>query len=131
MAESEARYRFLANAIPVQVWTATPDGQIDYVSERAAIYLGARTHEVLGDAWLKVLHPDDLAAAGERWAHSIATGLPYEVEFRLREASTNEYRWHLARATAQRDEDDKIIRWFGTNTDIEDRRRAEAELRRT
>jgi PAS domain S-box-containing protein len=128
--ESEARYRFLANAIPVQVWTATPDGQLDYVSERAALYFGVRNDDVLGDAWLKVLHPDDVAATGERWARSIATGEPYEIEFRLREARTGQYRWHLARATAQRDERGNILRWFGSNTDIEDRRRAEAELQR-
>ncbi len=130
VVESEARYRFLANAIPVQVWTATPDGQLDYVSERAAAFFGVRKDDVLGDAWTKVLHPDDVAATGVRWAHSLATGEPYEVEFRLREARTGEYRWHLARATAQRDEHGTILRWFGTNTDIEDRRRAETELKR-
>ncbi|MDQ2667306.1 MAG: PAS domain-containing protein, partial [Gemmatimonadota bacterium] len=108
VVESEARYRFLANAIPVQVWTATPDGELDYVSERAARYFGVRKDEVLGQAWLKVLHPDDVAATGERWARSIATGEPYEMEFRLREARTNDYRWHLARATAQRDEHGQI-----------------------
>ena len=128
--ESEARYRFLANAIPVQVWTATPDGLLDYVSERAALYFGLRKDDVLGDAWLKVLHPDDVARTAERWSRSIASGEPYEVEFRLREARTGQYRWHLARATAQRTEQGDILRWFGTNTDIEDRRRAEAELQR-
>ena len=130
VVESEARYRFLANAIPVQVWTATPDGLLDYVSERAAIYFGVRNDEVLGDAWLRVLHPEDVARTSERWARSIATGEAYEIEFRLREARTAEYRWHLARATAQRDEHGNILRWFGTNTDIEDRRRAETELQR-
>jgi PAS domain S-box-containing protein len=128
--ESEARYRFLANAIPVQVWTATPDGQLDYVSERTADYFGVTEHDVLGEAWLSVLHPDDVARTVERWQRSLATGEPYETEFRLRHAGGNDYRWHLARATAQRDDDGRILRWFGTNTDIEDRRRAESELER-
>lgn len=130
VVESEARYRFLANAIPVQVWTATPQGQLDYVSERTAQYLGVTTDDVLGDRWIAMLHPEDVGPTTERWSLSIATGEPYETEFRLRRAGTSDYRWHLARATAQRDDTGNIIRWFGTNTDIEDRRRAEAELRR-
>jgi PAS domain S-box-containing protein len=128
--ESEARYRFLANAIPVQVWTATPEGRLDYVSERTASYLGVKDEAVLGDAWLALLHPDDVATTTERWSHSLATGDPYEVEFRLRQAGTLDYRWHLARAVAQCDEDGKILEWFGSNIDIEDRKRAEAELER-
>ena len=128
--ESEARYRFLANAIPVQVWTATPDGQLDYVSERTAEYFGVKRDDVLGDAWIALLHPDDIPATGARWARSLASGEPYETEFRLRRAGTSEYRWHLSRATPQRDDDGTILRWFGTNTDIEDRRRAEDELER-
>ena len=130
VVESEARYRFLANAIPVQVWTAAPDGQLDYVSERAAEYLGVVNDEVLGDRWLKMLHPEDVTPTVDRWKRSIVTGEPYETEFRLRRAGTEEFRWHLARATAQRDDEGNILRWFGTNTDIEDRRQAEAELRR-
>ena len=130
VVESEARYRFLANAIPVQVWTATPDGELDYVSERAAEYLGVVNNELLGDRWLKMLHSEDVTPTIARWTHSVGTGEPYEVEFRLRRSGTDEYRWHLARATAQRDGDGSILRWFGTNTDIEDRRQAEAELRR-
>ena len=128
--ESEARYRFLANAIPVQVWTATPEGQLDYVSERTAEYFGVTDGDVLGDAWIALLHPDDVAPTGERWARSLATGEAYEMEFRLRKAGGPDYRWHLSRATAQHDEDGRILRWFGTNTDVEDHRRAEAELER-
>ncbi|MEO7454683.1 MAG: ATP-binding protein, partial [Gemmatimonadaceae bacterium] len=127
---SEARYRFLANAIPVQVWTATPDGQLDYASERATQYLGVRDEQLLGEAWLSSLHPGDVSDTIARWGHALETGEPYEVEFRLRNSSANEYRWHLSRATAQRDESGAIIRWFGTNTDIEDRRRNEAKLER-
>ena len=128
--ESEVRYRFLANTIPVQVWTATPEGRLDYVSDRTAEYFGLAERDLLGDGWIAHLHPDDVATTSERWARSLATGEPYEVEFRLRRAAGGDYRWHLSRATAQRDEDGGILRWFGTNTDIEDRRRAQGELER-
>jgi PAS domain S-box-containing protein len=127
---SEARYRFLANAIPVQVWTAAADGALDYVSDRAAAYFGKTAEEVVGEQWLGVLHPDDVAHTTERWSRCVSTGEPYEVEFRLWSATHGGFRWHLARATAQRAVDGTIIRWFGTNTEIEDRKQAESELRR-
>ena len=128
--QSEGRYRFLANAIPVQVWSATPDGALDYVSERTAAYFGRSQAEVIGDQWLSVLHADDVDPTRQRWMQSLETGEPYEHEFRLLSASQGTYRWHLARATAQRDDQDRIIRWFGTNTDIEESKQAEAELKR-
>jgi PAS domain S-box-containing protein len=128
--ESEARYRFLTNAIPVQVWTATPDGALDYVSDRAAAYFGRTAGDVVGDQWLSVLHPDDVERTLNRWRESLRTGDPYEVEFRLFNPATREYRWHLTRADAQRDASGAVIRWVGTNTDIEDRKRAEADLQR-
>ena len=127
---SEARYRFLADAIPVQVWTATPDGGLDYVSERTAASLGLSVDRILGHAWTAALHPEDVERARERWTHSIETGEPYEIEFRLWSAAHGAHRWHLSRATPQRGADGSIIRWFGTNTDIEDWKRAQAELER-
>jgi PAS domain S-box-containing protein len=127
---SEQRYRFLADSIPVHVWTATPDGALDYVSDRTARYFGRTAEAVIGAQWLGVLHPDDVPMASERWSHSLTSGQPYEVEFRLWSAEHNDYRWHLARATAQRDESGTIVRWFGTNTEIEDRKQVEAELKR-
>jgi PAS domain S-box-containing protein len=127
---SEARYRFLANAIPVQVWTATPDGALDYVSDLTAGYFGKTVEQVIGEQWLGVLHPDDVPHTVEQWRHSVATGAPYDIEFRLWSAAHGTYRGHLARATAQRDNDGKIMRWFGTNTEIEERKRAESALRR-
>ncbi len=127
---SEERYRFLANAIPVQVWTAAPNGLLDYVSDRTARYFARTPAQVVGAQWIAVLHPDDVAAATERWIHSLSTGEPYQMEFRLWSAEHNAYRWHLARASAQHDETGAIIRWFGTNTEIEDRKQVEAELRR-
>ena len=128
--ESESRYRFLANSIPVQVWTATPEGVLDYVSDLTAQYFGKTPEQVIGDQWLGVLHPDDVEPTVERWRQSIATGEPYEVEFRLWSAAHGGYRWHLGRATAQRGEGGAIIHWFGTNTEIEERKRAESALHR-
>ena len=127
---SEARYRFLANAIPVQVWTATPDGNLDYVSDLTAKYFGKAPDELTGEGWLGVLHPDDIAPTAGQWEQSLASGAPYEVEFRLWSAAHASYRWHLARATAQRDEHGAIIRWFGTNTEIEEQKRAASKLQR-
>jgi len=127
---SERRYRFLAEAIPVQVWTATPEGALDYVSERTAAALGQSRERVVGEGWLRVLHPDDVSTTVERWRRSLATGEPYEIEFRLWSAAHKSYRWHIGRASAQRDHDGRIIRWFGTNTDIDDAKRAQAELER-
>jgi PAS domain S-box-containing protein len=128
--ESEERYRFLANAIPVQVWTATAHGELDYVSARTAKFFGVSEAELLGSGWVDLLHADDVARTEERWARSISTGEDYEVEFRLRRRGGSDYRWHLSRAIPQRDEDGNILRWFGTNIDIEDRRQAETELKR-
>jgi PAS domain S-box-containing protein len=128
--ESEARYRFLANAIPVQVWTATPEGALDYVSDRTAAYFGKTVQDTVGDQWVAVLHPDDVGSTLARWKESLASGADYEMEFRLWSAQHQCYRWHLTRATAQRDELGSIIRWFGTNTDIEESKQSEAELKR-
>lgn len=123
---AQERLRLLAEAIPVQVWTAGPDGLLDYVSGRGVTYFGRPEAELTGARWLDVVHPDDAAASGERWRHSIATGEPYETEFRLRRADGS-YRWHLARAVALRDVHGVVVRWFGSNTDVHDRRTAEAE----
>jgi PAS domain S-box-containing protein len=127
--ESAAQYRFLADAIPVQVWTATTDGWIDYVNQRAESYFGVPMEAIIVDQWQHFVHADDRDHVGESWSRSLRTGAPYEVEFRLRHAS-GEYRWHLARGSAQRGADGGILRWFGTNTDIEDAKRNEEELKR-
>jgi signal transduction histidine kinase len=83
--------------------------------------------EILGNGWQDVIHPDDLAACVARWTHSLSTGEPYEIEFRLRRGD-GVYRWHLGRANAERDANGSILRWFGTNTDIHDAKLAIAEL---
>lgn len=119
---SEARYRFMAEAIPVQIWTAQPNGALDYVSQRVADYFGTTVEQVLGEGWQNVIHPDDLGGVVQRWVASLESGAPYEVEFRLR-GHDGTYRWYLGRALAQRDADGRIVQWFGTNTDIDEQKR--------
>jgi PAS domain S-box-containing protein len=125
LRESEERFRSMAEAIPVHVWTAQPDGQLDFMTEKVARYFGKPLHSLLGSGWISVIHPGDIERVGARWAHSLATGEPYDVEFRIFSAEANEYRWHLVRAHAMRDADGRVVHWFGTNTDIEEQKRLE------
>ncbi|HET9626279.1 MAG TPA: PAS domain-containing protein [Kofleriaceae bacterium] len=125
--EAAQRQRFLIEAIPVQVWTARPDGALDFVSSRVEAYFQRCAADLLGDGWLALIHPDDVDGCTQRWAASIATGQPYEVEFRLRRHD-GAYRWHLARANPDRDANGTILRWFGTNTDVHDAKLALAEV---
>ncbi len=127
-AQRDARFRRLTEAIPVQVWTALPDGKLDYVSDQTARYFGRTVEEVVGDGWLSILHPDDVPVTVERWTHSLQTGESYETEFRLLSQGAEEYRWHLARAVPLYGEDRRIVQWFGTNTDIHEKKQAEAYL---
>lgn len=121
LRESEARYQFLTENLPVQIWTALPDGNLDFVAEQTARTLGLTADALLREGWQNVVHPDDLGGAVERWVKSLSTGETYEVEFRLKLAGGN-YAWHLARAIPQRDAGGAIVRWFGTNTNIEEQR---------
>ncbi len=130
--EGERTYRNLGESIPQQVWAAAPDGSLDQVNGVVVRYFGRPAERMLGDGWQGVIHPDDLAVCVDRWTRSIATGEPYEVEFRLLR-SDGAYRWHIGRAVPVRADDGRLLRWFGTNTDIDDqivaRRRAEESER--
>ena len=125
LRQSEARFRAMAEAIPVQVWTARADGQLDFITEKVAAYLGRTTNELLGEGWAKFIHPDDLKRVAARWTHSIDTGEPYEIEFRVHSAVDGEYRWHLVRANPMRDADGRVVQWFGCNAEIEEHKRLE------
>ncbi|MBX3330722.1 MAG: PAS domain S-box protein [Nitrospira sp.] len=126
LRQSEAR---LIEAIPQQVWTARPDGTLDYVNRRVLEYFDVPAERLLDWEWQSVLHPDDLPACMTAWTASLQTGEPYEIEFRLRQAGTGTYRWHLTRALPMRDEAGRIVKWIGTNTDITGSRQAEDALR--
>jgi PAS domain S-box-containing protein len=125
---SEERYRTLAEAVPHIVWTARPDGLLDYVNRRGFEYSGMTSTEAMGEAWQKMVHPDDLSVSLERWRSALATGNEYEVEFRLRRCDGT-FRWFLSRAVPIRDAEGRIVKWFGTCTDIDDQKRVEAALR--
>jgi PAS domain S-box-containing protein len=128
LRRGEEQYRFLAESIPQMVWTAAPDGQLDYYNRRVTEYGGIPLEQLIGEGWKALLHPDDLDRAVRRWTRSIQTGEDYDIEFRLRNAA-GAYRWHLVRAVAMRDAaGGAIVKWFGTCTDIEDQKRGEAEL---
>ncbi len=126
LRESREEQRLLTEAIPQQVWTALPNGTLDHVNERVVEYFGRSREQIVGEGWLEVLHPEDVADTVARWTHALTTGQPYEVEFRLRR-SDGAYRWHLGRALPLRDANGAIAKWFGTNTDITERKLAEEE----
>lgn len=128
--EREHRFRLLGDSILHQVWTADAQGNLDYVNARALEYRGLSMEEALKQVWQEAIHPDDLPLCTERWEKSLRTGEYYEVEFRLLGANGN-YRWHLGRATAERDDTGKIVKWFGTNTDINEQKLAEESLRKS
>lgn len=111
------------------VWTATPDGMIDYVNGRCTEYFGAPEEALLGAAWLEWVHPDERDAVRERWNQSIVTGEPYEMALRAKRGRDGSWRWHLVRALPLEGENGSILQWFGTCTDIEDEKRADAKLK--
>jgi PAS domain S-box-containing protein len=124
---SEAQFRTLAQAMPNHVWTARPDGQLDWFNERVYEYSGMRLGTLSGDGWSSLLHPDDRSAAAELWRAALADGAPYEAQFRIRSAN-GAFRWHLARAFPTRGAYGVILRWVGSNTDIEDQKVAAQTL---
>ncbi len=122
LRESESRFRQLADTVPQMVWVTRPDGFHEYYNRRWYEFTGVPEGSTDGEGWNKVFHPDDQEQAWGRWRHSLATGEPYEIEYRLRHHS-GEYRWTLGRALPIRDGRGEIERWFGTCTDIDDMKR--------
>ena len=106
--------------LPLQVWTALPEGHLDSVTGFTVSYVSVSPERLLEDGWKDVCHSLDLITAGQRWMHSLTTGEDYEVQFRLLRGSDRVYRWHLARAVAIRGPDGAISHWVGSNTDIDE-----------
>ena len=128
--ESEEQFRVFAQAIPNQVWAAHPDGALYWFNDQFYAYCGEPAGSLLGpDAWARIVHADDVGPVAAAWDRARATEGVYETEYRLRRAD-GAYRWFLVRGEAVRDAAGRITRWVGTNTDIDDQKRAAAELRR-
>jgi PAS domain S-box-containing protein len=128
-ARTEREMWQLADSMPQMVWAATPGGDIDYYNQRWYDYTGMTFAQSKDWGWQPVLHPDDLQNTIERWTEAFTTCGPYEVEYRFRRAADNVYRWHLGRARPIRDAAGTVVRWFGTCTDIDDYKQAEAEIK--
>lgn len=127
LLESDARFRTLADAMPQMVWSTLPDGFHDYYNAQWYAFTGVPAGSTDGEAWNGMFHADDQERAWARWRHSLASGEPYEIEYRLRHRS-GEYRWTLGRALPVRNAEGRIVRWIGTCTDIHDAKRQAAEL---
>jgi PAS domain S-box-containing protein len=133
----DAQLRATLNMVPAHTWYAAPGGTLTFVNERCADYLGLpQDHPLrfgtdMGAAWdshIQFLHPDDHEATRRAWSDCLTTGSPSEVSFRVRSADGT-YRWFLSRAEPRRADDGALLSWIGINLDIEERRRAEQELR--
>jgi PAS domain S-box-containing protein len=129
LQNSEDRLRRVINTIPAYVWSTLPDGSVDFVNQRLSDSTGLSAEELSQKGWSSILHPDDLGRYVSEWHNALATGESTESEARVRTAG-NEYRWMLVRNVPLRDAPGKIIKWYGTGIDIEDRRRAEESLRK-
>jgi PAS domain S-box-containing protein len=128
LRESEAQFRQMADAMPQIVWTARPDGYLDYYNERWYEYTGFSRGEYGQQSWEPILHPDDVQRCVDIYFGCIKAETPYQIEYRFKDRKTGGYRWFLGRAMPVRDEQGRVVRWFGTCTDIDDTKRAEEAL---
>jgi PAS domain S-box-containing protein len=126
--ESERRFRQVAESLPQLVWTCTPDGLCDYLGPQWCHYTGRSEAGQLGYGWLQQLHPSDRERVAALWQATAAKGENFEIEFRIRRHD-GAYRWFRTLAAPLRDEAGNIAKWFGTNTDVDELKRAEEALR--
>jgi PAS domain S-box-containing protein len=119
LSDSEAKFRAITNSVDQMIWSTRPDGFHDYYNDRWYEYTGVPYGSTDGEGWSGMFHPEDQKRAWAVWRHSLVTGETYHIEYRLRHHS-GQYRWVLGRAQPVRDETGRIVRWFGTCTDIQD-----------
>jgi PAS domain S-box-containing protein len=125
--QAEDRIRLIIDTIPTMAWSVRPDGAIDFINQRSLDYAGLSLEEYIEQP-TRTIHPEDLPRVMEKWLADMVSGQPSEDEMRLRRAD-GEYRWFLVRTVPLRDEQGNIVKWYGSNIDIEDRKRAEEALR--
>ncbi|HEY1141135.1 MAG TPA: PAS domain-containing protein [Lysobacter sp.] len=130
LRESEGRFRTIANLVPQMVWSARANGEVDYCNQRWYDFTGLPEGATRGHEWDIALHADDRDRAWALWRRCLATGEPYDIEYRLR-FNSGEYRWVLGRALPMRDAAGQIVRWMGTCTDIQDQKGVQEMLERS
>jgi PAS domain S-box-containing protein len=128
LRESRARFKTLAESLPQMIWTCLRDGYCDYLSRQWLDYTGRSEAQQLGSGWLEQVHPDDRVKVQMEWARVIGSGDTYDISFRIRRFD-GVYRWFKTRAVPLRDPAGRILKWFGSNTDIEDFVLAERKLK--
>ena len=128
VSQAETELRLALDTIPALAWSAGPDGSADFVNRGWTEYTSLSLEDTKGSGWSSRIHPDDRDKFVDKFLKAVAAGTPYEDEGRIRRTD-GQYRWFLVRGTPFRDESGNIVRWYGTCTDIEDRRRAEEALR--
>ncbi len=126
LRQSEERYRYLSDAMPQLVWICNANGEYEHVNQRWREFTGQTVEQSQGFGWTTVLHPDDIQPAIQAWTEALRIGEPYEHEMRYQRLD-GIYRWHLARGVPIKDEQGRVVKWFGTSTDIDDRQQLEAE----
>ena len=127
---TEDELRAIIDNAPVFLWSDLPDGYCDFLNQRWLNYFNLSLQEAQGTGWATLLHPDDAAHHLESWQKSVATGIPFETEARYR-SPDGEYRWFLNRANPLRDKTGRIVKWYGTNIDVENLKRTERRLRQS
>ena len=127
---TEDELRAIIDNAPVFLWSDLPDGYCDFLNQPWLTYFNLSLQEAQGAGWATLLHPDDAAHHVESWQKSVATGIPFETEARYRRPD-GEYRWFLNRANPLRDKTGRIVKWYGTNIDIENLKRTERRLRQS
>jgi hypothetical protein len=130
MRASERNLALTINTIPVLAWSATADGHAEFFNEHYLDYVGLSAEEARGWGWTSAVHPDDLGALAATWQNILASGASGEAEARMRRRD-GDYRWFLFRGSPLRDGNGQIVRWYGVNIDIQDRKRVEDALRRS
>jgi len=129
LGQSEERLRFMAESMPQKIFTAKPDGSVDYYNPQFLGFTGYTLAEVSGWAWTRCLHPEDIDETVRCWKQALETHERFQIELRLR-SREGHYRWHLCRAQPMRDPDGKVLLWVGSHTDIHDQKLAEEKLER-
>jgi PAS domain S-box-containing protein len=128
VAQAELRWRTITESLPHMIWTALPSGESDFFSPQTYAYLGLEDGAITGDrVWLTILHPDDRARSAAAWEHARLNGLRYETQSRLRRHD-GVYRWFLNVGVPMKDGGGRAIKWYGTSTDITERKEAEEAM---